>query len=127
MVLWNIRGRMREEEILSEAAFVFGNRGEALEFLCVDDSEIETGFGAVIQEDGIHDFARARGQTEGDVGNAEDGARVGKGALDEANAFHGFDRAADVVFIAGGAGKDERVEDDVFGSKAVFFSEQFVA
>src|ERR1700719_2745819 len=104
MVRWNIRGRMREEEIFSEAALVFGNRGEALEFLGVDDGEVETGFGAVIEEDGIHDFARARGQAEGDVGNAENGARVGKGALDEANAFHGFDGAADVVFIARGAG-----------------------
>src|SRR4029077_13899179 len=114
MVRWNIRGRMRKEEILSEAAFVFGDGGEAFEFFGVDDGEVETGFGAVIQEDGIHDFARAWRQAEGNVGNAEDGARVGQRAPDEANAFHGFDRAPDVVFIARGAGKDERVEDDVF-------------
>src|SRR6266481_389127 len=127
MVRWNIRGRMREEQIFSEAPLVFGNRGEAFEFLGVDDGEVETGFGAVIQEDGIYDLAGPRGQTEGDVGNAEDGARVGKGALDKANAFHRFDGAADVVFVARGAGKDERVEDDVFGSETVFFGEQFVA
>src|SRR6266851_4301764 len=127
MVRWNIRGRMREEEIFGEAALVFGDRSEAFEFFGVDDGEIEAGFGAVIQEDGIHDFARACGQAEGDVGNAEDGARVWKGALDEANAFYGFDGAADIVFVARGAGKDERVENDVFGREAVFFGEQLVA
>src|SRR5258708_37126705 len=127
MVRWNIRGRMREEEIFGEAALVFGDRSEAFEFFGVDDGEVETGFGAVIQEDGIYDFARARGQAEGNVGNAENGARVGKGALDEANAFHGFDRATDVVFVARGAGKDERIENDVFGREAVFFGEQLVA
>src|SRR5258707_14679992 len=127
MVRRNIRGRMREEKIFGEAALVFGNGGEALEFLGVDDGEIEAGFGAVIKENGIHDFARARGEAEGDVGNAEDGARVWKGALDEADAFHGFDRAADIVFVARGAGKDERIENDVFGREAVFFGEQLVA
>src|SRR5690348_11661355 len=126
MVRWNIRGRMGEEEILSEAALVFGDRGEAFEFLGVDDGEIETGFGAVIQEDGIYDFARAWREAEGDVGNAENGARIGKSAFDEANAFHGFDCAADVVFVAGSAGKDEGIEDDVFGSESVFFGEQIV-
>src|SRR5216683_5088933 len=127
MVDREFRGRMREEKIFGEAALVFGDRGEAFEFFGVDDGEIETGFGAVIEEDGIYDFARARGQAEGDVGNAEDGARVWKGALDEADAFHGFDRAADIVFVARGAGKDERIENDVFGREAVFFGEQLVA
>src|SRR5258708_16042504 len=127
MVRWNIRGRMREEKIFGEAALVFGNGGEALEFLGVDDGEIEAGFGAVIEEDGVDDFARARGQAEGDVGNAEDGARVWKGALGEGDAFRGFDRRADIVFVARGAGKDERIENDVFGREAVFFGEQLVA
>src|SRR4029077_12626769 len=127
MVRWNIRGRMRKEEILSEAAFVFGDGGEAFEFFSVDDSEVETGFGAVIEEDGIYDFARAWRQAEGDVGNAEDGARVGKGPLDEANAFHGFDCDDEGVFIARGAGKNERVKDNVFRGETVFFGEQFVA
>src|SRR5216684_6317684 len=103
MVRWNIRGRMREEEIFGEAALVFGDRSEAFEFFGVDDGEVETGFGAVIEEDGVDDFARAGRQAEGDVGNTENSARVWKGALDEANAFHGFDGAADIVFVAGGA------------------------
>src|SRR5258708_39520285 len=105
MVRWNIRGRMREEKIFGEAALVFGNGGEALEFLGVDDGEIEAGFGAVIKENGIHDFARACGQAEGDVGNAEDGARVWKGALDEADAFPGFDLDAYIVLFSPVAGK----------------------
>src|SRR6266478_6088812 len=122
----DFRGRMGEEEIFGKAAFVFGNGSEALEFFGVDDGEVETGFRAVIEEDGVYDFARAWRQAEGDVGNTENGARVRKGALNEANAFHGFDGAADVVFVAGGARKDEGIENNIFGGEAVFFGEQVV-
>src|SRR5258707_102399 len=77
MVDREFRGRMREEEIFGEAALVFGDRSEAFEFFGVDDGEIEAGFGAVIQEDGIYDFARARGQAEGDeIGRASCRERV---------------------------------------------------
>ncbi len=44
--------------------------------------------------------------------------------LNQANAFHRFHSAADVVFIAGGARKHQRIENDVFGSEAVLFREQ---
>jgi hypothetical protein len=46
--------------------------------------------------------------------------------LDQPNAFHGFDGAADVVFVTGGAGEDQRIEDDIFRRKTVFCGEQFV-
>src|SRR5260370_30071958 len=93
MVGGDFRWRMGEEKIFREAALVLGDAREALEFFGVDDGEVEASLGAVIEEDGIYDFARAWRQAEGDVGNAEDGARIGEGALDEADSFHGFDGA----------------------------------
>ena len=44
--------------------------------------------------------------------------------LDQADGFDGLDRAADVVLVAGGAGEDQRVDDDVFGRDAVLVGEQ---
>src|SRR6202007_3347853 len=40
MIGRNVRGRMREEKIFGEAALVFGDRSEALDFLGVDDGEV---------------------------------------------------------------------------------------
>ena len=45
--------------------------------LAATGGEVEACLGAVVQEYGVDDFARAGGQTEGDVGNAQDRARVG--------------------------------------------------
>ncbi len=64
--------RRIEEQGFGEAAFFFGNGGEPLELLSVDDGEVESGFGAVIEEDGIDDFARGGRQAERDIGDAED-------------------------------------------------------
>ena len=46
--------------------------------------------------------------------------------LDEPHAFDSLDRAPDIILIAGRAGKDQRVKDDVFRAYAVIFGEQFV-
>jgi hypothetical protein len=46
--------------------------------------------------------------------------------LDQPDRFDGFDRAADVVLVAGGARKHQRIDDDVFGRNAVFLGQQFV-
>ena len=69
-------GGVLNSRALGEAALFFGNGGEALEFFGVDDGEIEAGFGAVIEEDGVDHFARGGGQAEGDVGDAENGFDV---------------------------------------------------
>src|SRR6185437_3891855 len=116
--------RRIEEQVFGKGAFGFGNRGEARDAFGVDDGEIEAGLRAVIQEHGIDDFARAGGKAEGDVGNTEHGADVRKLLLDEANAFDRLDGAADIIFVAGGAGEDEGIEDDVGRGDRVFFGEQ---
>ncbi len=126
MVSRDFRGRMREQQIFRKAALVFGNGGEALKLFGVDDGQVEASLGAVIEKDGIDDFARASGQTKGDIGDAQNSAHIRESLLDEPNAFHGFHGTADIVFVAGGAGKDQGIEDDVLGSEAVFFGEQFV-
>ena len=46
--------------------------------------------------------------------------------LDQANAFNGFDRAADIIFIACGAGENQRIENYVFGRDAIFLGEQLI-
>ena len=47
--------------------------------------------------------------------------------LDQPDAFDGLHRAADVVLVAGGAGKHQRVEDDVLGANAVLLRQQLEA
>ena len=65
------RRRSVEEQVLRQAALLFGNGGEALQLFGVDDGQIEPGLGAVIEEDGVHHFARRGGQAERDVGDAQ--------------------------------------------------------
>src|SRR5207245_11668489 len=79
---------------------------------------------AVIERHGNADVERGWRQTEGNFRNTKDGAHIRQGLLNLVNAFHRFNSAADVVFIDGGAGKHQRVENDVFRSEAVLFREQ---
>ena len=69
--------------------------------------------------------SRAAGrQPEADVGDAQNGLDVGNLLLDQADRFDGLDRAADVVFVARGAGEHQRIDDDVLGRDAVFFGQE---
>ena len=119
-------GRRRiEEQMLGEAALFLGNRGEALDFFGVDDGQIESAFGAVIEKNGIDHFSGGSGQAEGNIGNAQNGFDARDFFLDQADGFDGFDCSADVIFVAGGAGENQRIDDDVFDRDAIFFGEQF--
>jgi hypothetical protein len=124
VVFGHIDGGRVEEEVFGEAALLFGDGGEAFELFGVDDGEVEAGLGAVVEKDGVDDFAGGGREAEGDVGDAEDGLDEGDVFLDEAERLDGFDGAADVVFVAGGAGEDQGIDDDIFGRDAVFGSEQ---
>src|SRR5437879_9222405 len=66
-----------EQEVFSELALRFGDRGEALEALSVDDGEIQAGLGAVVEENRVDHFPGAGWKAEGDVGDAQNGAREG--------------------------------------------------
>ncbi len=117
-------GRGVEEKMLGEAALVFRDGGVSFQLFGVDDGEVKAGFGGVIKEYGVDHFAGGGGEAEADVGDAEDGFDEGDFALDEADGFDGFDGSADVILIAGGAGEDQRIDDDVLGRDAVFIGEQ---
>src|SRR5262249_18775527 len=78
-----IDGRRIERENLSQPAFLFGNTGKALELLSIDDSEIESGLGGVIEENGVDDLTSSGGQPEADIEDLEDGFDVRDLLLDE--------------------------------------------
>ncbi len=124
MIRRNFGGRRVEQQALRQAALFGWNGREALQLLGVDDGQVEAGLGRVIKENRIDHFARRRRQAEGDVRDAQNGLDERDFFLDQPDGFDGLDRAADVVFIAGRAGENQRIDDDVFGGDAVFFRQQ---
>ena len=74
-----------EQQILGQTAFFLGNTGKTLELFRVDDGEIESGLGAVIEEDGVDYFARSSRQPERDVRDTEDSFDVRDLLLDESD------------------------------------------
>ena len=85
MIGGHIDGWGVKQESLGQAALFFGNAGETLQFLRIDDGEVEAGLGGVIEEDGIDDLASRSGQSEGDVGDSEDSFDVRDLLFDEAD------------------------------------------
>src|SRR5580700_8784152 len=124
MSLWNFCRRIIEEQIFRQLALLLGDGGVSLDAFGIDDGEIQACFGAVVKEYRIDHFARSGREAERDIRNSKYRAHVRNPLLDRAYAFDSLDSSADIVFIPGGAGKNERVEDDVFDSNAVFFGEQ---
>src|SRR5246127_365296 len=90
----------------------------------MDDGEVEAGFRAVVEKDGVDDFAGARRKAERYVGNSENRANVRDAFFDETNPVDCFNRAANIVFIARGARKNERIENYIFWADAVLSGEQ---
>jgi hypothetical protein len=64
ILVLGIRGRRVKEQALRQPPLFFGNRREPLQFFGVDDGQVQARFGAVIEEDGVHHFARRRRQAE---------------------------------------------------------------
>ena len=126
MPVGNFCWRRVEQQILGQFAFVFRNRGEPLDAFGVHDRQIESGLRAVIKENRIHHFARARRQPERNVRNSQHRAHVRNLLLDQPDPFDGFHRAADVILVARGAGKHQRIENDIFRMNAEFLGQQFV-
>lgn len=67
MIVRYLRRNVVEQEVLGQLALVLGNRRETLDAFGIDDGEIEACLGAVIEEDGVNNLARARWQPERDV------------------------------------------------------------
>ncbi len=112
------------DQILGELALFFRNRRIAMQLLGIDDREIETGLHAMIEHHRVQHFAARLGQSERYVGDAEDRFATRQRFLDQPDAFDRLDAGADVIFVAGADREHQRIEDDVLGLDAVFFSEQ---
>ncbi len=115
-----------EQEVFSELALRFGDRGEALEALGIDDGQIQAGLGAVVEENRVDDFPGAGRKAEGDVGDPQNSAREGNVLLDQAQGLDRLHGAADIVLVACGAGEDQRVEDDVLRRDPIFLGEELI-
>src|SRR5712675_2749851 len=123
MIDGKFRRRMREEKIFRKPPLVLRNRSEALEFFSVDNGQVQARFGAVVKENGIDHFARPSRQPEGNIGNAENSARVRQRSLNESNALHGFNGAANIIFIARSTRENEWIKNNIFRRQAVFLGQ----
>jgi hypothetical protein len=87
----------------------------------IDDAHGEAGLDRVIEEHGVdrlaHGFVAAEGKRH--VGNAARGARMRQVLLDPAHRLDEIHRVVVVLRNARGDGENVRVENDVFGRKAV--------
>ena len=115
-----------EDQVFGQAELLLRDAGVALQLFGVDDGVGEAGLDAVVEEDRIEDLAPRRGEAEGDVGDAEDGAAPGEGLGYEPDPFDGLHRRADVVFVAAPHREDQRVEDQVLGPQPVLVDEEVV-
>src|SRR5258705_10207772 len=124
MIGGKFRRRMREQKISRKPPLVLRNRREALELFGVDNGQVQARFGAVVKEKGIDHFARPSRQPEGNIGNAENSARVWQRSLDEPNPLHRFNGAANIIFVASSTRENEWIKHNIFRRQAVFLGQQ---
>ena len=117
----------RKEQLVAERLLLVGDGAVADQLLGADDGEVEAGLGGVVEVDAVEHLAAGLGQPEGDVGDAQHGAGPGEAFLQLGDGIDGLGRRAAVVVVAGGAGEDQRVPDDVLGRDAVLLGQQLVA
>src|ERR1041384_1303572 len=91
----------------------------------IDYRKIETGLRAVIEENRVQHLPSGVGQAKGNIADSENRLDVRDLLLDQPHAFNCFNRAADVVFVPGGARKHKRIDDDVFNANTEIFGEKF--
>ena len=116
----------RPDQVFGQFPFDFGDGVVPLHHFGVDDSQVQAGLDAVVEENGVENFAAGRGQAERYIGDTEDGFGMGQGFLNQLDAGNGFGGGADIVGVAGTGGKDEGVKDDVLLRDAVLLGEQGV-
>ena len=110
-----------EDEFAGEVDFDVGDFVERVDLGVVDDGGVEATVDGLFEEDGVEHAAGVGVEAEGDVADAEDGLAVGQLEVDAPDGFEGFDAGGAVVFLAGGDGQGEGIEDEVLGAEAVFF------
>ena len=78
--IYGVKLRLHPRE---ELALLFGNAGKPFQFLGVYNRQVQSSLCAVVEEDGVDDLAGSGGETEGDVGDAEDSFDIRDLLLDE--------------------------------------------
>src|SRR5262249_9412602 len=114
------------EQILGQTALFSGDRSEPFQLLRVDDRQVQSGLGAVVQENGVDHFTGRRRQTQRDVRDSQDRLHVWNALFNEPNSLDRLDRATYVVRVARRAGEDQRIEHDILGRDAVLFCQKLV-
>src|SRR5260370_38472811 len=92
--------RVRKQQVFREFALMWRNGCKPLDLFRVHDREVQTRLRAVIKENRIHHFPRARRQPEENIGNAQRRSNIRQTLLDQSDAFHGLARSAAIVLIA---------------------------
>ena len=114
------------DKVFGQLPFLFRNRRVPLHHLRVDDGRVQPRLYAVVEEDGVKDFAAGGRQAERNVGNPQHRLGVGQGFLDEPHSLDGFRGGPDVVFVAGTGREYQGVKNQVFFRYAILFRKQFV-
>ncbi len=79
-----------------------------------------------MHEDGIQHAPRVGIEAERNVADAEDRLYLGQFLLDALHRRQGFDSGGTVIFLPGGDGQSQRIEDHVDAAEAVLFRRQLV-
>jgi hypothetical protein len=83
MVRGSIYGRRIQRSNLGRTAVLFRNAGEPLQSLRVHHRKFETNLRAVIEEEGVEDFANSDTKSEAEVRDAEERLDIRDLLLDE--------------------------------------------
>ena len=115
-----------EQQVLRQPPLLLRNRREPLQLLRVHDRQVQPGLRAVVQEDRVHHFSRAAPAVRTRCSKSPASSAYRQRFLDQPNAFDRLHRAADVVGVARGARKHQRVEDDILRRNPVLLRQQLV-
>ncbi len=121
MSFGNLFWRMVEQKIFREFPFVLRNRRESFDLLGIHDRQIQPGLCAVIKKNRVHHFACCGRQSKANVADSQHSSHERDFLLNQPDSFNRFYRTADVIFVARGARKYQRIENNIFRRNPVLF------
>ena len=108
------------DEVQGHLALFLREGGERHDLGGVDDAAGQARLHGLVQEHRVQGDARCRVQAEGHVGDAEGGVDAGVLGGDLADGLDGFDAVPAGLFLAGGDGEGQGVDDDVLDAHPPF-------
>ena len=85
----------------------------------MEDRRVEARVEGLLQKHAVEHLAHPRLEAEAHVAQAQQGARAGDLALDQADAFEGVQGAGVIFGVAAAQGEGERVDEHVAGRESV--------